>query len=189
MFEHLPDGGVFQPQHMVDENTAVIIRSREAVRFRRQLVVILERLCQAERIKVGMKMPTHAIGADHHDGANRIARRPQNVGIGDRARHNGRVLLYLLFEVLLDGTPVAIERRHQFPIGRDRPVRPGPGCALGILFDIVGVVLKRAEKILPLHADRRRISLIAGIEVLDVVGVSAIEERSQRELVVGLILS
>ncbi len=68
--EHLADRGRLQPEHMVDEDRAVVICLGETVGFRRQLVVIFQRLGNAQRVKVGMQMAAHAVGADHHDGAN-----------------------------------------------------------------------------------------------------------------------
>ena len=38
----------------------------------------------AERIEIGVQMAAHAIGADHHDGANGIAGGAHDVGVGDR---------------------------------------------------------------------------------------------------------
>ncbi len=188
-FQHLADGGVFEPQHLVDEDAAVIIGGREAIGFRRQLVVVLERFGEPQRIEVGMQVAAHAVGADHHDGAHRIARRPEHVGVGDDGGAVRRLLLELLFEVFLDGAPVAVQRRDKFAIGDQRPVRLRPRCAFGVFLDVAGIVLQGAEEILPLHAHGGRILLVAGVEVLDVVGVAAVEERGKGKLVVGLILS
>ncbi len=82
-FQHLADGGVFEPQHLVDEDAAVIVGLGEAVGLRRQFLVVLERLGEPQRVEVGVQVAAHAVGADHHDGAHRIARRAQHVGIRD----------------------------------------------------------------------------------------------------------
>ena len=105
--QHLPDGRVFQPQHLVDEDLAVVVGLGEAVGFGRQLVVVLERLGKAERVEIGVQMAAHAEGADHHDGAHRIARRLQNVGIGKDGAVGDGLVLDLLF---------------------DEPSRRGPNC-------------------------------------------------------------
>ena len=60
---------------------------------------------------------------------------------------------------------------------------------LAFFLTSIGVVLQRGEEVLPLRIDRLRIVLIGGLQLLDIVGIAAIEERSQREFVVGLILS
>ena len=60
---------------MIDENLAVHVGFGEAVVCRRQFVVVLYFGGDAERIEIGMQMAAHAVGADHHDRANRILRR------------------------------------------------------------------------------------------------------------------
>ena len=80
--QHLPDGAEFEPEHIVEEDRPVVVGGGEAVVLRRQLVVVLERLGDAERIEIGVQMAAHAVGADHHDGAHRIARRLMHVGVG-----------------------------------------------------------------------------------------------------------
>ncbi len=83
--DHLGNGRVFEPEHAVDEDLAAVVRLGEAVGGRRQLVIVLERLGDAERIEIGVQVAAHAEGADHHDGAHRIARRLKDVGVGDRS--------------------------------------------------------------------------------------------------------
>ena len=79
--QHLGDGGVFEPEIVIDEDLAGEIGFGEAIaariEFRRRLVGL-----ELERVEIGMQMPAHAIGTDHHDGADRIARRLQHIGCG-----------------------------------------------------------------------------------------------------------
>ena len=182
------DGRVFEPEHVVDEDLAVVVGLGEAVGRRRQLVVVLERLGDAERIEIGVQMAAHAVGADHHDGAHGIARRLLHVRIGGRGAVRGGLVRTFFSMTLLDHAPVAVERRDQFAIGLQRPGRLRPGGALGVLPDVVGVVLQRGEEILPFRVDRRRVVLIGRMQLLDIVGIAAIEERGERKFVVGLIL-
>ena len=100
--EHLADGRELQPEHVVDEDAPVVIGLGEAVGLRRQLVVVLERLGDAERIQIGVQVAAHAVGADHHDGANRIARRLQDLFLAQARRAVGRLGLQLAGDVLLD---------------------------------------------------------------------------------------
>ena len=63
--QHLAHGRVFEAEHVVDEDLAVVVGLGEAVGRRMQLLVVLLRL-EAERIEVGVQMAAHAVGADHH---------------------------------------------------------------------------------------------------------------------------
>src|SRR5262249_58219024 len=50
-----------------------------------------------------------------------------------------------------------------------------------------GVVFEALEECLPFGVERRRVGLIAGIEVLDVIGIAAVEERGAREGGIGVL--
>src|SRR5690606_38373439 len=93
---HLGYGGVFEPQIVVDEDLAVVIGLGEAVaariEFRRRLVGP-----ELDRVEIGVQVPAHAIGADHHDGVDGIARRPvqflgADAGAGGLGLAAGRAL-------------------------------------------------------------------------------------------------
>ena len=64
---------------MVEEDLAVEIGFGEAVGTRIELFAIARRF-DAERIELGVEMTAHAVGADQHQRANRIARRLIDVG-------------------------------------------------------------------------------------------------------------
>ena len=72
--QHLRNGRELEPEHVVDEDLPVVIGLGEAVRGRVEIGLGLRRL-QPERVEIGVEMAAHAVGADHHDGADRIARR------------------------------------------------------------------------------------------------------------------
>ena len=121
--QHLADGGVVQAEHVIDEDLAVVIGLDEAVGRRMQLLVILLRV-DAERIEIGVQMAAHAIGADHHDRADGIAGGAlqfgwRNLGLAVR----GGLALDLVGQRLLVDRPLAVQRRHQLALRRDRPVR------------------------------------------------------------------
>ena len=78
--------------------------------------------------------------------------------------------------VLFDLAPVAIKRRDQLAIGGRGPAGLLPGGAAGILGDIRRVVLQAGEERLPFVADAGGLLLPLGIEFLDIVGVTAVEE-------------
>jgi hypothetical protein len=121
--DHLAHGGVFEPQHLVDEDFPVHVGFGEAVCGRRQFIVVFDLGGNAERIKIGMQMPAHTEGADHHDRTNRILRRTVEVFSG-----RGRLALCrsLGLQSVNDnrfGRPIAVQRRNQIAIGLHRPVR------------------------------------------------------------------
>ena len=70
-----------------------------------------------------------------------------------------------------------VERRDQLAVGvrsaSSAAARTGR-CAL--CDDVGAVVLQALEERLPLGVDRRRVGLVAGVEVFDIGGIAAIEE-------------
>ena len=70
---------VFEAEHVVEEDLAVEIGFGEAIGARIEFFAIARRL-DAERIELGMEMAAHAVGADQHQRANRIARRLMDIG-------------------------------------------------------------------------------------------------------------
>ncbi|EGE56100.1 hypothetical protein RHECNPAF_750063 [Rhizobium etli CNPAF512] len=185
--DHLADGRVFKAEHVVDKDLAVVVGSGEAVIFRRQLMIVVDGSGDAERIELGVQMAAHAIGADHHDGADRIACRLQHVSaVGGLARGFG-LRLHLGFDRLFDDAPIAIESRHQIAAGRQRPVLLAPGSSLGCLLHIGRILLQRLEEGAPLIVDRCRILFVARIELLDIGRVRAIQKRGDLKLLVGFL--
>ena len=70
--EDLLDRGVFtQPQHVVDVDLAVHVRGAEAIGLGVQLFVG-QPLLQTQRVEVGDQVPPDAVGADHHQRADRV---------------------------------------------------------------------------------------------------------------------
>ena len=136
-----------------------------------------------------MQVSARAIGADHHDGADGIARRLQHVDGGRRRRALGGGLPAQHRAGLdQDVFPIAVERRDQLAIGGLGPVGAGPGRPLGILPDVVAGVLEPAEIAGPGGVDALRVGLVAAVEVFDIGGVAAVEEGGEEELFV-LVLS
>ena len=95
---------------MVDEDRTVVVGFREAVGLWRQLVVIFQRLGNAQRVEVGMQMTAHAIGADHHDGTDGITGRLEGFFGRELRAGLGCLFLDLAVEMLFDCAPVAIKR-------------------------------------------------------------------------------
>jgi len=78
--------------------------------------------------------------------------------------------------VLLDLAPVAGQRRNQFAVGV-LEIRALPRRAAGALEDVAAFVLQALEERAPFGIDRRRIGLVARLELFDVGGVAAIKKR------------
>jgi hypothetical protein len=182
--QHLGDGGVFEPQIVVDEDLAAVVGLGEAVaariEFRRRLVGL-----ELQRIEVGVKMTAHPVGPDHHDGANRVAGGLQHVGDAGLGHAHG---LGLLGDGLLgldgDLAPIAIEGADQVAARGLRPITPRPARAFGVLRGGILRIVQTGEEALPGLVDAVGVGLEAGVELLDVVGVPSIEEGGQQELVV-----
>ena len=79
--QHFGNGRIFEAQVAVDENLPAVVGLGEAIaggiEFRRRLIGL-----HLERVEIGMQVAAHAIGPDHHDGADRIARRLQHIRDG-----------------------------------------------------------------------------------------------------------
>ena len=81
-----------------------------------------------------MQMAAHAIGPDHHDRADRIARGLQHIvdtGIGNAQRCG--LLADGLFGLYGDLAPVTVQRTDKLAIGGLRPVLAAPAWTVGIL--------------------------------------------------------
>ncbi len=114
-----------EPEHVIEEDAAVEVGIRESVRARIDLLVVLGRL-EAERIEIGVQMAADAVGADQHEGANRVTRRLLHLGGRDFDAGRLRLAADLVAEGLLDLAPVAVEGGDEFAACRQRPARPPP---------------------------------------------------------------
>ena len=168
-------------EHMIEENLAVEIGIREAIRTRIEFFMILLTF-DTERIKIGVEMSAHAIGANEHQGTNRVARCLLDV----RRREIVACGLSLGGEFSADDLfnlrPIAIERRCELIARRSWPVRLLPARALRVLLNVGGRVLQAFEKLGPVRIDRRGVLLEPRIHVVDVGGVGAVEEGSESKI-------
>ena len=128
-----------------------------------------------------MEMSARAIGADQHQRADRVAGGALDVGGGKLDALRLRLRLDLGAESFADFGPVAVERRDEFVALGRRPVGPSPGRPARVLGYVAGIVLQALEERLPLGVDRLRIGLVARIEVFDIRGIAAVEERGEGE--------
>ena len=81
--EDFADRREFEPQHVVEEDLAVVIGFGETVMRRGELLVI-DALLETQRIQIGMQVAAHAVGADHHQRMQRIARGLLHMLLGQR---------------------------------------------------------------------------------------------------------
>src|SRR5689334_8794177 len=101
-----------------------------------------------------MQMTAYSIGADQHERAHAVAGCLQDLGLRDLDALRLRLGFDFAAERRLDWGPVAVERRDEFAIRGDWPVRPCPRSASGVLRNNPAVVLHRLEEGLPLGIDR-----------------------------------
>src|SRR5262249_32105305 len=88
------------------------VRFGEAVGARIEILLVMVRL-ETERGEIGVEVPTRAVGANQHQGVDRIARRLLDLGGGDVNARGLRPRLDLIAERPLYLAPIAIERRDE----------------------------------------------------------------------------
>ena len=91
-------------------------------------LLVVPLLFKAQRIEIGVEVAAHAIGADHHERADGIARRPANVVVA-RRRFWPRLLrlgAQLLGDRLFRRRPIAVQRVDEIPLGGRRPIAFAP---------------------------------------------------------------
>ena len=185
--EDLAQRREFEPEHLVEEDRAVHVGFGEAVGARIEVLLVLARL-EPERIEIGVEVAARAVGADQHQRVDRIARRLLHVGRARARRRSPAPCALILSPTAFSTSPQSpVERRDQLALRALRPVRPLPGRAAGGLGDLGAVVLQALEERLPLGVDRVGIGQVAGVEVLDIGGIAAIEERGEGEGGVGIL--
>src|SRR5262249_30107009 len=83
--------------------------------------------------------------------------------------------------------PVSSQRGNQLIAWGLGPVRSPPGRTGSCLGDLRTSVFQALEKGLPFRVHGTGIGEIAGIKILDIGGVAAVEERSQGEGGIGVL--
>ena len=125
--EHFAHGRIFEPEHMIDEDLAVVVGLLKSVGRGMELLVVPLRL-ETERIEIGVQMASHAIGADHHQRAHRIAGRPANLVLARRRFRPGFLGLgaQLVGDRLFRRRPIAVQRVDEIALWRRRPIGLAP---------------------------------------------------------------
>ena len=128
-------------------------------------------LLELQRVEIGCKVAAHAVGADHHDGADRILHLLVEVG-GDDGGADLRGLLRVLHR---GDTPVAVHRGDEVAVLVFQ--RLLPAGAVGGVRGVGGGVSHAAEEALPAFGDGGGVLGVLGVELFDVGGVGAVEKR------------
>ena len=170
--QHLRHGRRFEAEIAVDIDLAAHILGLVPIGGRVKLGLVLRRF-HAQRVELGSQMAAHPVGADHHDGADRILDRPHDVFIA----RTGLYFLDLLFELRLQQGPVAVESGDLLVQRRTRPVAPFPGCPFRIALRAEGIVTDFREEGPPALRNRCRILRIGRLHLLDPLGRAPIQER------------
>ena len=184
--ENLVQRAELQAEHPVEKDPAVHVGVGEAVGARVEVGLGPMRL-EAERIEIGVEVAARPVGADQHQGVDRVARRLLDMSGREFDAAGLRARLELVADRPLDLVPVAIQGGNQFVARPERPIRPFPGRPLGASQRLGLLVLQALEKLLPFGVDRIRVGLIAGVEVFDIGRVAAIEERSAGKGGIGVL--
>ena len=173
--QHLADRARLQAQHAVEVDRPVQIGAGEAIEFRRKFGV-LDRLFNAQRVQVGLKMAAHAIGADQHQGADGIVCGGAN-GLGRGVggwRGLGGCGRAGLLGVGLGSRPAAVENSGLLGgIGRHAAA---PAAGLGRGGHAGGVVAQLVEEGLPFRRDRAGIARPLLLELLHIGRIGPVQE-------------
>ena len=168
LFHHLENPSQrrrFQPEDVIDENLAVVVGLGEAIARRLQLGMG-RALLEPKRVEIGEQMTAYPVGANQHQGADRIEGGGANLlgsGAGERPRHRRR-------RSLGEGLdPVHAVGDHARPLGR-------PAGAAQLLQHLAGILVQTGEEAGPVGIDRIGIGEIALIKLLDEGAVGAEEE-------------
>ena len=149
--EHLPERAELQPERAADIDRAVVIGPGEAVGLGLELGMLAAG-DEIERVEMGGEMAAGPVGADQHARAQRVARRGQRLLLAQAALRRGR------------------QRRR-------RSVLPGPGGPTRFGEHIFLAVVQTGEEGAPLRIERGGVLFVAGVELGEVGGVGALQER------------
>src|SRR5262249_42800811 len=69
--ENFAQRAEFEAEHAVEKDLAVVVRFGEAVGARIEILLVMVRL-ETERVEIGVEVPARAIGANQHQGVDRI---------------------------------------------------------------------------------------------------------------------
>ncbi len=129
--DDLVEGRPLEAEDIVDEDRAVHVLRAETVGGRIELGMGLGVL-EAQRIEIGGEMAADAIGADHHQGADRIEGRLAHLGRRDLGRSAiARAAGGAGLAIAGQRRPIAVEGRDDLAIDGLRPVGAAPRRALG----------------------------------------------------------
>ena len=159
--QHLAERAVFEAERAADIDRPVEVGLGEAVGLRLELGMLAPR-DELERIELGDEMAARAIGADQHAQADRVA---------------------LSGDELLLRQPTFRRRCGQG--GRAVGPRPGGPARLGEHRGLV--VVEAREESLPFRIERGRVPLVACMQICEIGGVSAVQERRAEKHVVQFV--
>ena len=134
-----------------------------------------------------MEMAAGAISPDQHQGVDGVAGRLLDFRRGELDARGLRAGSDLVAERLAHVLPLAGERRKELaPVG-SRPVRSLPGRTTRGRLCARPIILQRSKKLLPTAIDARWIALEAGVKVVDVLRIPAVEKRAAGKGCVGVL--
>ena len=167
---------------------AVVVGFLEAVGRGMQLLVVSLRL-EAERVEIGVEMAAHAVGADHHQRAHRVAGRPANLILGRGGLRPGfrRLGPELLGYRLFRRRPVAVERVDEIAFRGCRPIGLAPRRAARGLRHACRIVAEGREEVPPTRFNRKRVLLVFRLQGFDIGAVGAVQKRRLQQRLVDVL--
>jgi len=171
----LADGGLFEAQHLVEEDGTVEIGFAEAIGGGVQFG-LCRTFGQSQRIEIGGQVAAHAEGADHHEGAHRIHGGLAHLIYGKLGVGGLGLGLDLGAHRFFHGGPVAIKGGNEVTGRGQRPILAGPGRPGNLLLGGSGIIIKTGKKLPPVDIHGGGVFQIFGVKPLNELGIAAIEE-------------
>src|SRR6185437_12028889 len=186
--QHLAHGREFKPEHVIDEDAAVVIGLLKSVGRGMKLLMVPLRL-ETERIEIGVQMAPHAVGANHHQRPDGIASRAANLVLTRRLLRGGFRGLgaQLVGDRLFRRRPVAIQRADEIALGHRRPIGLPPRRAARDSAHVRRIVAEAPEKLAPAGLDRERVLLVLRLQGFDVGAVGAVQKRGLEQRLIDVL--
>lgn len=178
----------FQPERVVQEDRTVEVVRAEAVGRRIQFRVRLA-LLQAQRVEMRVHVAADAEDADQHQGADAVQRGGAQLlradaaidllGVGQHGAVAGAVHRRggaVRSGAVGDGDDEALGDRVALGLGVFQ-IGHGPGRAAQLVQDGARILVQILEEAVPAGIDGGRVGQVAGVELGDVTGIRAEEER------------
>jgi len=174
-------GAELEPKHPIKKDRPVVIAVAETIRSGIEILLVTLRL-EPKRVEMGMKVPARPIRANEHQRANGVACRLLHFGGGEFDAGTLRARLDLVADSRVYLRPaICAECGCEIVARNKRPVGALPGRPACGFPDRRAVFFQRLEEGAPLGVERLRIGLEAGLQILELACIPAVQERTPGE--------